>query len=361
MGDNNDDTTTNTDKQLPTLDTATSQSAVDLDQGEHIVTTPVHLPIQAPSRNRKPLIWTLAIVIVLLLIGGGTLYFMTTTKSADETPVASISPSPVAKKALAAQDIVAAIKALTHTGTLATITKSDAISGQTGDGTYVYHAYPYQMATRKFATDPSIAYGTGTTGDTTAATADFSAFKTYLTNNGFTEAKEKTTVSDPTSIASMRYTSPAVFCHLDQYDYSKSVDKTAKFRQSLVGLSCADVASYDSVAKPIDPIYQALVANAKSGIISPDGYIPYLGTLTFIDGIDGYKTAAVDLSYVGAPFGVGKELLYQEPGKGWASWMITQDALNCADLTTTVLKKAFAAQDCYDLKTNKTMKASTLL
>lgn len=373
MDDKLVDNNPTSEPELKDPTTETSLSAVDLSKDstsessdgptlhEMPPAAPFKLPIRPQERGKKSLTWVLIALGVVFVAAILICIVMLLVKKPTVTPTPS--PSPVASKraVLNAEQTVTALKSLSHKGTTATIAKSDAVSGQTSENLVVYAAYPYQTTGRKFASNPEKAFGTGTVGTIEATTVDFAAFKKYFVDNTFSDAKIKRILASDMLVDDAVYVSTNVVCHVEQYDYTKSTDKTMTFKQTLASVSCSDLTSYKTIADTLEPIYKGLVANPQSNLTSSPNQVLALSNLLIKDGAEGYKNASVDLAYVGGSFSFGKGLLYQEPGKDWSFLKVTQDGLYCDDLTTTAQKKAFVGQTCIDQKSKKTVQVSTLL
>lgn len=354
MGDNNSSNDTDLDKQSPTLDTSTSQSAIDLEQGTHTATTPVHLPIQEPKDGKKPLIWVLVILIVLALVGGGFYYFMSATKSDNNatatpttTPVASASPAPVT----GAEQTVAAIKKLLK-GTAVTGTKIDSYGAADANNYPVYELASYTVDKNDYATQPSKGFGVAvSSSDNKSMIANYQAVTDYLEKQKFTKKDNQTTPSGPV-VASALYTSSDMVCAVSERSYA-TIETTAKVPyQYAVAVGCADMSEYKKAAEIVKPF--AAAVNKASTTTGDMPLSQYSADVAIHDGTDGYKNASVRVD-------AGTALFYQEPGKDWVRWIFAGDMTTaCTEFTTTILKKAFANEDCLDKKTNRTVKVSTL-
>lgn len=354
MGDNNNTSDANLDKQSPTLDTTTSQSAIDLEQGTHTVTTPVHLPIQEPKDGKKPLVWVLVILLVLALVGGGFYYFMMTTRSDNNTtatptttPIASASPAPVT----GAEQTVAAVKKLLK-GTAITGTKIDSYGAADANNYPVYELASYTVDKNNYATQPSKGFGVAiSSSDSKSMAANYQAVTDYLKKQMLTKKDNQTAPSGPV-VASALYTSSDIVCAVSERRYATVETITKVPYEYAVAVGCADMTEYKKAADAIKP-FAAAVEKANTAT----GGMPlsqYSADVTIHDGSDGYKNAAVMVD-------AGTALFYQEPGKDWVRWIFAGDMTTaCTEFTTTTLKKAFANEDCLDKKTNRTVKVSTL-
>lgn len=350
MDDNKNTSNANSDSQ-PTLDTPTSQSAVDLEQGTHVATTPVHLPIQEPKDTKKPLLWTVAILLVLALIGGGFYYFMTATKSdttaaPTTTPVASASVAPVS----GAEQIVAAVKKQLK-GTAVSGTKSDSYGATDAKGYSLYQLASYTIGKNDYATQPVKGFGVGMSSDDKSLQSNYDAAVNYLTSQHFVKKSGQNAQAGPV-IESAVYATNTVVCATSKQSYATIETLTPVPYENLTSIGCADMTEYEKAAETIKP-FAAAVEKADTST----GDMPlsqYDAEATIHDGTDGYKNAAVKVD-------AGTALFYQEPGKDWVRWMFAGSSTTaCTEFSTTILKKSFANEDCLDKKTNRTVKISTL-
>lgn len=348
MDSSNNDSNTGTDKQPPTPDTPTSQSAVNLED-QHAVTAPPSVSLQTPSGRKKPLIWILAIIVVLLLIGGGVYYFMTMNKSAESVSSSPTPSSTPQKLAETPKDLIDLVKKDLK-GKVTPIVNQEE---QTDSDGQVVYGYPgFKVKGNKFYTGPSGDFsgdGVGTKGSKSVALADYAAIAAIFEKAHLIKAPSPLPDAEDDSVKSAVYSSDKVVC-------SQSFMTTTSDEEGELSVACADMAGYTEGAKAIQPFYDAYIAaNPKDATYE---YLSF-GTLTIQDGgTAGYKTASVAQGSAKARVGSYVGLYYQEPGKSWTYFTGSQQKLTCTQYNTSVLKKAYLGDPCYGPDgTDSTVKA----
>jgi hypothetical protein len=296
--------------------------------GERVVTSGLPLQVEK-KRSKKPLIFTLIVLLLLAAGGGGYYYFVMNKPAETPTQVVKSSPKPTLTPA---EDLVSKIKPQLK-ASLVDVPKSDSGFGELADGTVVYGVASYQPGDTKFATEPKKQFGvaTSSTGaDHATVDTDYDAIVGYLKAHDFTSNNPTPDAKLPKHVF---YMSDKIVCSIDEvYDIKGS---------SYVGVGCADVSSYEAVAKVAQPFYDAyIVANPQLAKASTTPV--FIGNPTIKDGSGkDYKNAQVQLSS-------GKGFFYQEPGKDWKFFMDAQSVLACTKFNTDVLMKAFSGTACLD-------------
>lgn len=339
MDSSNNDSNTGTDKQPPTLDVPTSQSVVDLEQGQHVVTVPPRVPSQTPSGSKKSLIWTLAVVIVLLLIGGGAYYFMTVnkpTESVSSSPTPNPTPQTLAETP---KDLIDLVKKDLKGKVTPVVNQKERTDS---DGQVVYGFPGFKVKDSKFYTGPAGNYssdGVGTKGSKSVALADYAAIAAIFEKAHLTKMPSPLPDAEDDSIKDAVYSSEKVVCN-------QSFMTTTSDNEGTLSVACADMTGYVEGAKAIQPFYDAYITATPEGAAYE--YLSF-GTLTIQDSVTaGYKTASVAQGSAAARAGSYVGLYYQEPGKGWKYFTGTQQKLGCSQYNTSTLKKAYLGDSCYD-------------
>jgi hypothetical protein len=309
---------------------------------------PDMIPMTMPQkRSKMPLFIALAVVL-LALVAAGVYYYVAVL---NKKPAVSVTSSTVKQAPVAdAKSIVTDLKKVVS-GTPLVVAKREATSGFTSQNDVVYTTMYQTTGDRKFWTNPTESFGFGTQGTENVIRQDYAAMVTYLKSHQFEKKalpELAASFTDPKiQLTREVYVSDDVVCNLELDDYSDPKLGT-HYHAFSTGAGCADLASYETVAKSVDPFYEAYAVSSDAKL-HPDFLKNMYTTLAPVvkDGVSGYKNADVG-------FGEGLYYYYQEPSKSWTFLYAGQNGLDCNKVNATVsLKKAFAGQKCTDYTTMK--------
>lgn len=207
-------------------------------------------------------------------------------------------------------------------------------NGLTATGHIAYSASYYGAG--EFQTLPDRLYGVAVQGSLDMTNSDYEGTVAYMIAKGFTEHESYIGQEGETFLRQASYQSDSVVCHVSQVSL---VD--TQIGNLAVGVGCADTSSYARTASIVKPFYDAFAdANPEQSkglyIAAPD----------INNGKDGYKNAIVLIDDFAA-------LFYKQPNSDWQYFTSVEQMPFCSFYNTTVLRKSFSGQPCYDLDKQK--------
>ncbi len=295
-------------------------------------TTSAALAQEKTKRRSKPLlVFLLALLMTLLGAVAGVFvykaYFDKSATPQTTTPVVTTTPSK-----LTAKQVVAAV-------TPKLVGKS---FDNGGSGVPAVKVAGYDFYTSLSSTNSEIARYASTVEQTNVASTR-AAVNSILVDKGFTE---KTVTSPADSVDTSYYVHSDVTCLF--YDAAGSNQTAAH----MMSIDCADMSTYESVAKAQQPFGTVYVTAAKSTPELDTTKLLFLDQPTIKDSkTTGYRTAQLNISsYADGMVGVGGfvGLFYQTPDKTWHFFQGTQNELSCSQYNTPDLKKAYLGESCGD-------------
>lgn len=289
---------------------------------------PLATPKASKHRSKWPLIFGLiALLLVVAGVGVGALLLMRTDQPTEKTPSSAARQTPPAHAEVVA-DLQKAIAA------------SDVLQSTAPLG-YKVRGFDYYTAI-----DPAGALNLSVQRPDIEATRQAEALDSTLRDKGF---NAKPVADDKASNSRLvNYFSDQVFC-------SRSVDTSPHFAskavgETIVGISCAEVAIIESTATQQQPFYDSFVAadQARAGFDKFVFGAPQISQSKTV----GYQTARLPYAEASAAMQLGSQqaLFYKTPNdKAWQFLAATDKLLNCSVYgAKPAIKKAFLGEQCID-------------
>lgn len=230
------------------------------------------------------------------------------------------------------------------------ISAVNSLGGSTASGTLLYVLPPSKPAGVQFYVLPLQSAGAGAVADSIVSTENYKQLVKFFTDNHFGLVKNENGNSQPLSLSRDMvvvsyavYESPNYLCSVSHVDASGT-----ELANHLVGLGCADKASYASAAKNLAAFYNTYKgsnSNVTANIV--------LGMLTQKEQTNGDSYAILyqeDAKNAASTDGTQYFNGYYYKASSDQSWKLlksTNVAIDCSEFNSGVLKKAFSGVDCY--------------
>lgn len=336
---------------VPNTQFPDASKSVDLDGDESFETHNQSPYGRPPKSNKKLLVIVAAVVVLLIAAGVAAVYFFLLQQPSRTNTDAD--PLAVATKFASPQTLVDAVEPDLD-GTLVEVKSSTGVSAVDSEGIYAYGAPVYKADGAKFSVLPLEMTGTAYKSDLVTAEKNYEALKQFFESNKFvkkfSDANAPGTVSDINDavnyVTYAEYESSNLLCAI------RHADATAtKASAHIVGVGCADKASYSKAVTKLQPFYKAYT---DSGSIFSDNLV--FGFLEEVERTNGYKYAKIyqedDKQFDTVDDAKQLTGLYiQSPGKSdWSYFTVfTVDTVPmCATYNSDILKNVFKGFNCYD-------------
>lgn len=326
-------------------------------EGNELSETHNQLPYSKPPKSKKKLFVIAAAVVVLLIAAGvAAVYFLLMQQPAQTNT--DTDPLAAATKFASPQTLVEAVEPDLD-GTLVEVKSSTGVSAVDSDGIYAYGVPTYKAGDAKFSVLPLEMTGTAYKSNSVSAEKNYAALKQFFESNKFvkkfSDANAPGTVSDINDavnyVAYAEYESSSLLCMIRHADATPT-----KANAHIVGVGCADKASYSKAVAKLQPFYKAYT---DSGSIFSNNLV--FGFLEETESANGYKYAKIyqedDKQFDTVDDAKQLTGLYvQSPGKSdWSYFTVfTVDTVPmCAAYNSDILKNVFKGFNCYDEATQK--------
>lgn len=344
------------ERPAPSMHFPDTSKSVNL-EGTELPEARDQLPYSKPPKSKKKL-FVVAVAVAVLIIAAGVaaVYFLLMQQPAQSDN--DTDPLAAATKFETPQRLVEAVEPDLD-GTVVEVKSSTGVSAVDGDGIYAYGVPSYKAGDAKFRVLPLEMTGTAYKSNSVSAAKNYSALKQFFESNKFakkfSDANAPGTVSDVNDavnyVAYAEYESSSLLCMIRHADATPT-----KANAHIVGVGCADKASYGKAVAKLQPFYKAYT---DSGSIFSDNLA--FGFLEEVEREGGYKYAKIyqedDKQFDTVEDAKQLTGLYvQSPGKSdWSYFTVfTVDTVPmCAAYNSDTLKNVFKGFNCYDEATQK--------
>lgn len=318
------------------------------------VVTPDTTPATPVKKSKKPLIIIVSILAVLLIAGAiVAAMLLLNKKDTAVTPTSTNTPIASTVMTLSASSLVTKLKpSLTGASVGSADNKTYTFKTPSNSLSEPYGAQALKLDGYDFYNYASISYGMTSEGTKAVRDADIATLRAALVANGLTEKVDVDELSlDSTVSFGAYYTSDTLACTLYKFNAYPAKDSSTNLQTNL---ACADKSDYTTNAVALKPYYAVL----KMGNPSATTYDVTLGVIkTEQSKTAGYTTTSISVGGAPSYQGVGgyAALLYTTPDNTLHYFTGSQNALQCDQLNTTELKKAYLGTECYNNDTKSTV------
>lgn len=226
------------------------------------------------------------------------------------------------------------------------ITSALGVGGTTRDGLVAYMAAPYKTPGSPFFVLPAESTGSAYAGDSEEASSDYSRFKDFLKNKGFTYSYGDKELSRPaildgsteTVISQESYESERFVCLIQHSDASLTL-----LARHIASIACAEKNSYSAATTVLKHLYDAYSGTSSS----TTGFV--IGLMNSGIGKDGYEYV---ITYQEDPSANDDYMLgyyyKKSTDKTWKYHKSFQEQPHCSDFDDMTLKMAFSGVECID-------------
>lgn len=353
--DTNDTVTVRTsakdvDTPVVTTQAPDASKSVNLD-GAELPDTHSHSPYSEPPKSKKKLFIALAAALVIILAGVAAVYFLLLQRPAETAK--ETDPLAAATKFASPQALVDAVEPDLD-GVVTEVAGKTGVSAYDADGYYIYGAPVYKESGDQFGVLPLTVTGGGYVSDSVKAAANYAALTDFFKNHKFAERVTDSDIAGPVSDADddvryddyAEYESSNLLCTIYHADATPTL-----LAAHIVGIGCADKASYAEAKRVLQPFYESYIKvnkevskNLEFGLQKQsNGSSEYNYALLYQDDDAQFDKDEEVKSLVG--------YYYKKAGdRNWTHFMTMKigEVPYCATFNTEVLRQAFAGIDCYD-------------
>jgi|GEM_PF-1686935 len=307
------------DREPPT--NATEPEVTHSEAPEPVVVMPAEGMKKKSHKKRNIFV---AVLLVVLLVGGGAAaYYLN-------------RPEPVKEQATVKKEARATIKEDTTVAEALVSEIRNDIGGQlVSEGNT---SPPYKPDGYGYYVRSSTEYEAKVERIKDKAENALQAIRNKLIEKGYTESVTQD-VSD-SGMYEADFTGTYALC----YVYMISGLNAADPKGSSAGLTCADIESYETTAKQMEPFATAYEVTSSYSSAEPTLYTNLRASKS---SVSGYERATVGISgIVGAGGFAG--LFYKTPSMDWKFFTGTQEIVPCDAYSTDDIKKAYLGEPCYD-------------
>ena len=329
----------------PDLTTVTTSATPD--------TTPV-TPVAPVKKSKKLLIITVGVLAVLLMTGAVVAaMLLLNKKDTAVAPTSTTTPTASTATTLSASDLVTKLKpSLTGTSVGSADNKTYTFKTPSNSLPESYAAQALKLDGYDFYNYASKNYGMTSEGTKAVRDADIATLRAALVANSLTEkvGLDESGLDSTVSFGA-DYTSDTLACTLYKFNTYPAKDTSTNLQTNL---ACADKSDYTANAVALKPYYAVL----KAGNPSATTYGVTLGVIkTEQSKSTGYTTTSISVGGAPSYQGTGgyAALFYTTPDNTLHYFTGAQGTLQCDQLNTSELKKAYLGAECYSNDTKSTV------